>query len=49
VHTALVSLALLGKIGPTKLMTAVIDYMALDSSERGVQRLIEAPEYAAAL
>jgi Tol biopolymer transport system component len=49
VHAALVSLALLGKIGPTKLMTAVIDYMKLDSSERGVQRLIEAPEYAAAL
>jgi hypothetical protein len=49
VDTALISLGMLGKIGPTKLMDAVIAYMQVDSSARGVQRLVEAPEYAAAL
>ena len=48
VDTALASLGMLGVIGPSKLMTAVIDYMRLDSSERGIQRLVVSPEYTAA-
>ncbi|MFN8017648.1 MAG: DUF4214 domain-containing protein [Acidimicrobiales bacterium] len=47
VDTVLVSMGLLGAIPPTNLATAVLDYMKLDSSERGIQRLIVSPEYAA--
>jgi hypothetical protein len=47
VDTALTSLGLLGKIGPAKLMAAAIEDMRLDSSERGIQRILASPEYAA--
>jgi len=47
VDTAVVSLGLFGKMAPVKLLQASADYMLLDSSERGIQRLIVSEEYKA--
>ena len=47
VDTAVVSLGLFGKMAPVKLLQASADYMLLDSSERGIQRLIVSDEYKA--